>query len=212
MKYIILFLVGLVASPSFSQMAATAPVVSVAQDPKTMTLQDRYVNMKKTAETYQDYKVIKEGVLDGVWRVFLDSMKSQKAKFATSTGTIARLESELATEKVTVKQVQDSVQEITFDSTHISFFGLSFTKSLFVTLVLLIVSGLLFALGAIIGKLKLMNSSINEKTETVNILTHEFEDYKKRALEKQVKLSRELQTERNKLSNFESKGSSKSVL
>jgi hypothetical protein len=212
MKYVILFVVGLVASPSFSQTAATTPVASVAQDPKTLTLQDRYVSMKKTAETYQDYKVIKEGVLDGVWKIFLDSMKSQKAKFTISTGTIARLEGELATEKATVKQVQDSVQEITFDSTHISFFGLSFTKSLFVTLVLLVVTGLLVALGAIIGKLKLMNSSINEKTETVNILTHEFEDYKKRALEKQVKLSRELQTERNKLSNFESKGSSKSVL
>jgi hypothetical protein len=209
MKYVILFLVGLVAFPSFGQTATTAPVTP---DPKTMTLQDRYVSMKKTAETYQDYKVIKEGVLDGVWRIFLDSMKSQKAKLATSNGTIAKLEGELATEKASVKQIQDSVQEITFDSTHISFFGLSFTKSLFVSLVLLVVIGLLVALGAIIGKLKLMNSSINEKTETVNILTHEFEDFKKRSLEKQVKLSRELQTERNKLSGFESKGSSKSLL
>jgi hypothetical protein len=211
MKYIIIFLAALVAFPSFGQTAAvTTPPVTL--DPKTMTLQDRYVSMKKTAETYQDYKVIKEGVLDGVWKIYIDSMKSQKAKLASSISTIARLEGELATEKASVKQIQESVQGITFDSTHISFFGLSFTKSLFVSLVLLVVAGLLVGLGAIIGKLKLMNSSINEKTETVNILTEEFENYKKRALEKQVKLSRELQTERNKLSNFDTKGSSKSLL
>jgi hypothetical protein len=209
MKYLFIFLVALISTASLAQSVKTSAAVP---DPKTMTLQDRYVSMKKTAETYQDYKVIKEGVLDGIWKIFLDSMKTQKANVASSAATVARLEGELAAEKASVKQVQESVQGITFDSTHISFFGLSFTKSLFVSFVLIVVAGLLLALGAIFGRLKLMNRSINEKSEMVGILSQEFEDYKKRALEKQVKLSRELQTERNKLSNFETKGSSKSIL
>jgi hypothetical protein len=209
MKFAILFFVALIANASFAQVA---PSAAVAPDPKTMTLQDRYVAMKKSSETFQDYKVIKEGILDGMWRVTLDSIKNHKAKFANANEVISQLENELATQKAAVAQIQASMETVVYDSTHISFFGLSFTKSLFVTLVLLIVAGQLIAIGAVTGKLKLMYTSMKEKIETVNILSHEFEDYKKRALEKQVKLSRELQTERNKLMNFEPRSSSKSIL
>jgi hypothetical protein len=210
MKHVvIIFVVALFANTSFGQVV---PSTATAPDPKTMTLQDRYVAMKKSSETFQDYKVIKEGILDGMWRVVLDSMKNQKSKFANASEVIAQLENEVATQKASVKQIQASMETVVYDSTHISFFGLSFTKSLFVTLVLLIVIGQLVAIGAITGKLKLMYTSMKEKIETVNLLSHEFEDYKKRALEKQVKLSRELQTERNKLMNFEPKSSAKSIL
>jgi hypothetical protein len=209
MKFTLLFLVVLISSASFGQ---SAPVLAAAPDSKTMTLQDRYVSVKKSSETFQDYKVIKEGILDGMWRITLDSIKNQKAKFANANEVIAQLESELATQKAAVAQIQASMETVVYDSTHISFFGINFTKSLFITLLLLIVVGQLVAIAAITGKLKLMYTSMKEKIETVNLLSHEFEDYKKRALEKQVKLSRELQTERNKLMNFEPRGSSKSIL
>jgi hypothetical protein len=209
MKFVILFLVALISTTSFGQ---SLPVASTAPDPKTMTLQDRYASMKKSSETFQDYKVIKEGILDGMWRVALDSIKNQKAKFVNASEVIVQLESEVATQKAAVAQIQASMETVVYDSTHISFFGIHFTKSLFISLVLLIVVGQLVAIGAITGKLKLMYTSMKEKMETVNLLSHEFEDYKKRALEKQVKLSRELQTERNKLMNFEPRSSSKSIL
>lgn len=209
MRYVALILVALISNASFGQSASGVPTTP---DPKTMTLQDRYVTMKKSSETFQDYKVIKEGILDGVWRATLDSIKNQKAKFANANEVIAQLETEVATQKAAVAQIQASMETIVYDSTHISFFGIHFTKSLFITLVLLIVVGLLVSIGAITGKLKLMYTSMKEKIETVNLLTHEFEDYKKRALEKQVKLSRELQTERNKLINFEPRSASKAIL
>jgi hypothetical protein len=209
MKYVILFLVALISTASFGQ---SAPVVPATPDTKTMTLQDRYATMKKSSETFQDYKVIKEVILDGVWRVTLDSIKNQKAKFANANEVISQLENEVATQKVAVAQIKASMETVVYDSTHISFFGIHFTKSLFISLVLLIVIGLLVAIAAVTGKLKLMYTSMKEKMETVNLLSHEFEDYKKRALEKQVKLSRELQTERNKLINFEPRGASKAIL
>jgi hypothetical protein len=209
-KVVIIFIVALTSTASFSQ---SVPSVSATPDPKTMTLQDRYVGMKKSSETFQDYKVIKERILDGVWRVVLDSIKNQKSTFANAKEVIVQLEEEVAAEKAAVKQMQASMEQVNYDSNHISFFGIDFTKSLFITLVLLVVIGQLLAIGAITGKLKLMYHTMKEKMETVNLLSLEFEDYKKRALEKQVKLSRELQTERNKLmSVVETRGSAKSIL
>ncbi len=213
MKYVIPFLVALISTASFGQSVPSMPSAASMPDTKTMTLQDRYVTMKKYSETFQDYKVIKEGILDGVWRVVLDSIKNQKAKFANANEVIAQLESEVAAQKAAVARMQASMETVVYDSTHISFFGINFAKSLFITLVLLIVVGQLVAMGAITGKLKLMYTSVKEKIETVNLLSHEYEDYKKRALEKQVKLSRELQTERNKLLNgVDTRGAAKKIL
>jgi hypothetical protein len=45
----------------------------------------------------------------------------------------------------------------------------------------------------------LVNQSIKEKSERLTLLTDEFDQYKRKSLEKEKKLSRELQTERNKL-------------
>ncbi len=209
MKYSIFFLLVLTSIVSFGQ--AVQGVVA-APETNTMSLQDRYLTMKKSSETFQDYKVIKEGILDGVWRITVDSIKSQKAKFANASEVIAQLENEVASQKAEVAQIQASMETVVYDSTHISFFGINFTKSLFITLVLLIVVGQLVAIGAVTGKLRLMYTSMKEKIETVDLLSHEFENYKKRALEKQVKLSRELQTERNKMMSFEPRSSSKSIL
>jgi hypothetical protein len=46
--------------------------------------------------------------------------------------------------------------------------------------------------------------SMKERADAFTSLSNEFEEYKRKAMEKQTKLSRELQTERNRLS--ESRG------
>jgi Zn-dependent M16 (insulinase) family peptidase len=51
----------------------------------------------------------------------------------------------------------------------------------------------------LLGRARLVNQSIKEKSERLTLLTDEFDQYKRKSLEKEKKLSRELQTERNKL-------------
>jgi hypothetical protein len=47
--------------------------------------------------------------------------------------------------------------------------------------------------------MKVQSKILSERNLAVNSLTHEFDEYKHRAMDKQTKLSRELQDERNKL-------------
>ncbi|HRG08803.1 MAG TPA: hypothetical protein PLJ08_09515, partial [Cyclobacteriaceae bacterium] len=49
------------------------------------------------------------------------------------------------------------------------------------------------------ARLKMLQASVKDKAQVADSLTHEFEEYKRKALERQTKLSRELQNERNKL-------------
>jgi hypothetical protein len=51
----------------------------------------------------------------------------------------------------------------------------------------------------VIGRMKLQSNSLSERNLAVKTLSSEFEEYKHRAMDKQIKLSRELQDERNRL-------------
>lgn len=52
--------------------------------------------------------------------------------------------------------------------------------------------------------MKAMQFYVNENKVIVTSITHEFDEFKRHALEKEIKLSRELQTERNKVLELKS--------
>ena len=64
-------------------------------------------------------------------------------------------------------------------------------------LLVIVVLGLVIAV--IYYTMKMMRKNLAEKVELVNSVSAEYEEYKRRAMDKQTKLSRELQNERNKL-------------
>jgi hypothetical protein len=181
------------------RLALAQPAALESLDLQHTTLKERYDLMKSKSQTYGDYKVVKEYILDGVWKIAVDSIRANKILVQNANATIANLENEVGSLKTILRQKESSMADIEYDSTHISMMGIGMDKALFKVLVVLIVLGLLLLLGVMTGKLKLMYLAIKEKVELINITSHEFEEYKRKALERQTKLSRELQTERNKL-------------
>lgn len=194
MKYCIAFILFL---PFFSAQAQ--PAAQEALDNSNLTLHDRYESMKTKSQTYGDYKVIKEYILDGVWKISIDSIRANKVLLRGANTTISTLQTEVSRLQAELQQKEASMEEIVTASTHISVMGIDVDKSLFKVIAGLTFVGLLVLLGLMTGKLKLMYLSIREKMELITITSSEFESYKKKALERQTRLSRELQTERNKL-------------
>ena len=125
---------------------------------------------------------------------------SKEAALAAKDQNIQKLNSSLSETQSTLKQKETSMAEIVHDSTHINVIGINFSKSVFITTVAIIVGALVLMLVFISGRLKLIHSSMKERVDAFNSLQNEFEEYKRKAMEKQTKLSRELQTERNRLS------------
>ena len=193
MKKYITILVGLMA---FQLAVAQESTESV--DEKS-TLRERFVVMKAKSQTYGEYKVIKEVVLDGVLKITMDSVKAGRASLRETRDRVSALEIELQNIQATLKQKEASMEEITYDGTHINVMGIPFEKATFVGLVSIVILGLLALLGIIFARLKSQNDSLREKTELIETTNHEFEDYKRKALDRQTKISRELQNERNKL-------------
>lgn len=168
------------------------------------TLNERYAVMKDKSETFNEYKVIKEYILDGMWKITNDSIKKVQADLAEARKEIDELKLSVTAAASAIKQKEDSMAEIEFASTHISVFGIDFKKSFFIGLVGFVLLGMILLIGAVTGRLKMIYQSLKEKMEMENLISKEFEIYKRKALEKQMKLSRELQNERNKMAEMRS--------
>lgn len=187
-----LFLTAFVTQ-AFAQQAAKA-----IEDP-TLNLKDRYYVMKENSQTYGEYKVIKEFILDGFWKLTVDSIAKQRVILKESNNQIAMLKAELLATQNDLQAQKASVNEIVFDSKHIAVLGIPFGKGTFISIAAIIVVSLALMVIVAFARMKIVNAGMKEKTLIAHTLTQEFEDYKHKALDKQTKLSRELQNERNKL-------------
>ena len=197
MKRTLLLLSGcLLSLASYAQAAA----VALDKTPKPLT--ERYQLMKANSQTFQDYKVIKEYILDGVWKISMDTIAALDQRIHQANQQIALLKNDVAEVKKELETHKKSVAQIEFDSTHINFIGISLTKNLFRVLVFIVLGTLIGIIFFITGHWKLSRMKMKEHMLMTDLISREFDDFKKKALEKQVKLSRQLQDERNKLATM----------
>ncbi len=199
MKHLIVFFL---AASSFSGFAQPRAEEALEKDSKT--LKERYVLMKEKSETFNEYKVIKEYILDGMWKITSDSIKKVHSQLAEAKEEAAQLQLSLNSALAAVKQKEDSMAEIEYASTHITVLGIDFSKSFFIGLVGIVLLGMILLIGLVTGRLKLMYLSLKERMDAESMISKEFENYKRKALDKQMKLSRELQNERNKMAELRS--------
>jgi hypothetical protein len=194
MKHFTLLLVGvLMVSVGFAQTAADA----LKND--NQTLRERYMLMKMKSQNYQEYKVIKEPVLDGVFHIFMDSITAKQAAIRKSQAEINNLQSELNKSIETLKSKEESMKDIVYSSTHINVLGIDFDKNFFAAMVGIILLIAALVIAGIVYTMKVLRKNLAEKEGLANSISTEYEEYKRRAMDKQTKLSRELQNERNRL-------------
>lgn len=190
--FLCFFLVSIVGV-SYAQLPAQKAV-----EDKSLTLEARYKEMKSASQTFKDYKVIKESVLDKVWKVTTDSIKEKEKQLADAKKEIEGLQEQVSTTRKSMEAQEASIKDVVYDSTHISVLGIPFAKSLFILLTAAMLGGLGFLLSLAFARVKIANGLVKEKTLIADSIAHEFEDFKKKSMEKNTKLSRELQNERNK--------------
>ncbi|HEY5749643.1 MAG TPA: hypothetical protein VIU12_26425 [Chryseolinea sp.] len=193
-KSLVLWVCLLASSITFAQQAAEIQ--------GNYSLRDRFQLMKTKSQSYNDYKVIKETVLDGVWKIINDSLNAKNAAIRGAQANINGLKGQLAKTEDALKAKEKSMTDILYASTHITVLGISFTKGVFLTVIACLLGGLIGFVAFIFGRMQLQSKSLSERNLAVSALTNEFEEYKHRAMDKQTKLSRELQDERNKLASM----------
>ena len=171
----------------------------VAPEYVPSTLQEQFVYLKEQSSTYKDKKIIREERLNHLWANVQDSLAQVQKKLTATQGKIRTQNEEITSLNEDLKAQQQSVSDSEHASTHISVLGMDMLKQNFLSFFWITASILtLLLLGALY---QYRNSKqVTSKTQyNLRAIQRELEDFRKKSLEKERKLRRELQTERNRV-------------
>lgn len=202
----LIILIALSTGISWSQDQDAIKTQETQETEEIKDLSNQYQFLKQSAETYGDYKVFKVSKLDDFWNAAVDSIAELKQKIDQDQVVINEQLSEIETLVAQSKSSEEKFQENEFAATHINFLGIDFGKSTFTIIMSSLVIGLILVVAIGYAQFKRsVNIATQSSAECLKIET-ELEELRKKSLEKQVRLNRDLQTQRNIVEDLRSKG------
>jgi len=200
------------ATKPAQQQAAPATTDTTQPDLKTPA-DPNQLNAKSLNNQYQ-YMLSKtlrfqQPLLAALWKNVTDTISKQRNDAKAAQAKIsadAKLIDSLKTAATNASKEQTSAQSSSTPSDTISLFGIVLSKSTYnlVMVGLVVVLGL--ALAIVIGTTAKHKHEARHRTELYEEIEEEYKTYKAKATEKELRLARELQTERNKLDELLGRG------
>lgn len=165
----------------------------------SQSLNKQYDSLTNNSESFKQYKVIERQALNAFWQTTQDSIAQLKANLKTEQELTASQEDTINQLNQTINTKDEEIAELETQTSTIEVFGLDVSKSTYIFISFFSVGVLIIVLIVFLYRFKENNRIARAKVIEYDKLHNEFEEYKRKALEKQMKLRRELQTERNKL-------------
>ena len=128
-------------------------------------------------------------------------MRFLKNEITTQKNSLNQQQEEIAKLKSDLEETQQKLVDVTAEKDAITFLGIPFSKGSYMALMWGIVAALVIALLFFIFKYKKGHSDTSEARNNLATTEKEFELYRAKSLEKEQRLGRLLQDERNKSSD-----------
>lgn len=183
---------------------------AMAQDTSTAEVEDnsltaQFNTLKEKSNTYQEYKVIRLVSLNSLWKNVEDSLAAIHKEILEANNEIAGQNQKLDSLKSKLEAREAALEKSEYDIAHLQVLGMDVEKGSYVSFSWGVFFVLLLILAIAIAKYKSSNKVAVEKKTEYEELSQELNDYKQKAREKEIKLMRELQTERNTIEELNQK-------
>ncbi len=198
MKNLIIFFVGLLWS------CATLHAQNQQNQNQTddTSIQGQFETLIRKSTNYRQngkrYEVVRLLELNALQKNTLDSIKTANSTINTLKSTIAENETAMGSLNTKLDETTKNLERITEEKDSMPFFGSLVSKSTYKVIVWSIIIGLLIFLALFIFKFRNSNMLTQQAKAALADLEEEYEQHRRRALEREQKISRELHDERNK--------------
>ncbi|MEM1258040.1 MAG: tRNA (guanine-N1)-methyltransferase [Bacteroidota bacterium] len=198
MKNLIILFIGL--SWSFTSLHAQN---QQDQNPTDDTsIQGQFETLIRKSTNYRQngkrYEVVRLLEMNALQKNVLDTIKTANATIGTLKSTIAENETAISSLNTKLDETTKNLNRITEEKDSMPFFGSLVSKSTYKLIVWSIIIGLLIFLALFIFKFRNSNILTQQAKTALADLEDEYEQHRRRALEREQKISRELHDERNK--------------
>ena len=181
-----------------SFVAYTQETIEVEED---SSIKGQFDRIYRISTTYQTYKVINRDEYEKLKSNVLDSLKSSKKLISekenllkTERDNVELLNSMLNTTKLDLDTAQQKENSIFLFGTHLN-------KTTYNLILWFIIILLFVGLGFFVFKFSKSNVLTNEAQSNLLNIEQEFDDHRKKSIEREQKLRRKLQDEINKQRN-----------
>ncbi len=179
-------------------LAVSAPGAYAQTDaPGSNTLEEQFRSMKESSNSYQEYKVVRETLLNQFYNNVRDSIYTAQQRRLEAQNKINAQQQEISRLKEELESRQEALEQNEYEIAHTQLLGIDIEKETYNYIVWGIILVLLILLAIAILKYKSSNRVAVKKRNEYDTLDQEFNEFKNRSREKETKLMRDLQTERN---------------
>jgi len=144
------------------------------------------------------YEVVKESNLYNLRKNVLDSLRAIAIRTTDLKSTIAAHETTIASLNNKLEATTTNLLEVSEEKDSMSILGVQVSKGTYNITLWTIIGGLFLLLGIFIYRFRNSNFLTMEARQNLSELEIEYEDHRRRALEREQKISRQLQDEYNK--------------
>lgn len=144
------------------------------------------------------YEVVRTISLDKLRKNVLDSLKGLETNAVQLKTTIAGHESTISSLNKELEETTNNLTGVTEEKDSMSFLGILVSKVTYNTILWSIIAGLLGLMLLFMYKFRRSNILTQEAKTSLSEVEEEYVDHRRRALEREQKISRQLQDEINK--------------
>ncbi|RKF04646.1 hypothetical protein C8N26_0031 [Tenacibaculum lutimaris] len=162
------------------------------------TVENQFNELYKKSNNYQIYKVIKKNEYLRLQKSILDSIKVIKTDAASKQVKINEQQKSITELQTKIDTLNTDLATSIGKEDAISFIGIPLDKATYNTIVWGIIFSLLAGLAFFIYRFNNSNVVTKETKSLLADTEEEFEQYKRKSIEKEQKLRRQLQDEINK--------------
>lgn len=172
-----------------------------AEEETENTIENQFETIYKKSGTYQVYKVVSIENYKELKKNVLDSLKASKKTINAKESLLSAEITKLEKTNTLLNETQEQLITAQNKENSISFLGIPLSKSLYNLILWGIICTLLFALLYFIFRFSRSNIITKKAENTLLDVEGEFEEHRKKSLEREQVLRRKLQDEINKQRN-----------
>jgi hypothetical protein len=198
LRFLCLLTALLTCTINYSQETKAEEKLSLDEGP----ISDQFDYISKKSGNYRAdgvrYEVVKETNLYKLRKNVLDSLVAISKNTSELKSTISEHETTITSLNKKLKETTTSLTIVSEEKDNMSLLGASVSKGTYNMILWAIIGVLFLFLGLFIYKFRSSNILTQEAKQNLSELELEYEDHRRRALEREQKISRQLQDERNK--------------
>lgn len=178
---------ALLATMLFTFCAFAQETTSAKND-----LVSQITEIKESSNNYQDYKVIKAYKVDEFIKTLSDSLSEKNMRFTKLESQIKSLELKMQQQQQDLDSAKTALNEVTAEKNEMRFIGIPVLKSNYRIIMWSIIGVLVLLSVLLVNRFKSKHAAARTAKENFEEIEEEFAEYKKRSLEREQKLRREI--------------------